>query len=64
MGWVIPTLSKRGFFKGLEEVKLFLGWGLTQRVCFLGDMGGRSLVVSNCRKRDFSFSFCGVGWGD
>jgi hypothetical protein len=48
----------------LEEVKLFLGWGLTQRVCFLGDMGGRSLVVSNCRKRDFSFSFCGVGWGD
>jgi hypothetical protein len=46
---------------------MFLGWGLTQRVGFLGSMGGRSLVVFQGRKVGFKkiskelfFWWCGM----
>jgi hypothetical protein len=46
----------------------FLGMGTNPKVCFLGGMGRRSLVVSQSRKSGFAFfqDFCffnGVGWG-
>ncbi len=46
-----------------------MGRGTNPKVCFLGGMGGRSLVVSQGRKVGFVFyfrrnySFGGVGWG-
>jgi len=43
--------------------------GINTKVCFLGGMGGRSLVVSQSRKvglKKFprNYFFGGVGWGD
>jgi hypothetical protein len=49
-GWVIPPLYKRGFFKGIGRDEFFMGWGLTERFGFLGDMGMINLVVSQGRK--------------
>jgi hypothetical protein len=47
---------------------MLLGMWTNPKVCFLGGMGGRSLVVSQGRKVGFfkffnEFFFGGVGWG-
>ncbi len=68
-GWGNSTpFQKRVFFKGLREVNFF-GTGTNPKVCFLGGMGGRSLVVSQNRKvgiflfsKELFFSWCGMGW--
>jgi hypothetical protein len=48
---------------------IFFGMGTTPKVCFLGGMGRRSLVISQTRKVGFFFNFSrnyffgGVEWG-
>jgi hypothetical protein len=36
--------------------------GTNPRVCFLGGMGGKSLVDSQGWKVEFFFCWCGMGW--
>ncbi len=55
-GWedgVIPPLSQRKFILRDWERGNFLGIGTNPKVCFLGAMGGRNLVVSQGRKVGF-----------
>jgi hypothetical protein len=51
--------SSKGFLKGLGKM-IFFGMGTTPKVCFLGGMGRRSLVISQTRKVGFSLIFQGI----
>jgi hypothetical protein len=49
----IPPLSKGVFSLWIGRSEFYLRWGLTQRVCFLGGMGGRSSIDSEGMKVRF-----------
>ncbi len=53
--WGTSTFFQKIFFKkGLGKV-IFFGMGTNPRVCFLGNMGGRNLVVLQGTKVRFYF---------